>query len=127
MVLFQAVWLAGEPLGALRTPTAQAGAYTIGMMWSFFWNRSWVFRSSEQASHVGGDALRFFAVQILCLLISVGLVTAMIDGLGWPALPGWLAAMVPLVLVNYYLVNQWVFPHRNPDPQARAKTLDQQG
>jgi putative flippase GtrA len=110
MLLFQAAWLAGGSLGSLRTPAAQAFAYAIGMAWSFAWNRKWVFRSPDRsAARVRGEAFRFAIAQILCLFVSIALVTAAIDGVGLPPLLGWLAAMIPLVLLNFILISRWVF------------------
>lgn len=111
MLLFQAVWAIGAPLEGWRTPVAQAVAYTIGTAWSFFWNRQWAFRSANgHADGIGGEAFRFVLAQILCLIVSTVLVTAAIDGAGLPPLLGWLVAMLPLVLLNFVLINRWVFP-----------------
>ncbi|GAA4010156.1 hypothetical protein GCM10022280_04180 [Sphingomonas swuensis] len=117
MLLFQAVWAIGAPLGSWRTPAAQAVAYAIGTAWSFFWNRQWVFRSTDgSAGGVGGEALRFIVAQVLCLLVSTVLVTAAIDGAGLPPLVGWPVAMLPLVLLNYILISRWVFPNEATQP-----------
>lgn len=119
MVLFQAAWHAGGQLGILRTPVAQTLAYAFGMAWSFFWNRKWVFHSSNSSgAGVGAEAFRFAIAQILCLLISIVLVTTMIDGVGLPPMLGWLAAMVPLVVLNFFLISRWVFPTAQTRSQA---------
>ena len=119
MLLFQLAWQAGAQLGAARTPSAQAFSYGIGMVWSFCWNRKWVFRSPDgPLTRVSGEALRFAISQIVCLLISTFLVTALIDGIGLPPLIGWLTAMAPLVLLNYYLVSRWVFASARPGSPA---------
>ena len=51
---------------------------------------------------------RFLLVQGLGLLLSIVLVSVMIDGLGWRPLPGWLAAMS--VYAPTTAMASWVFP-----------------
>ena len=61
-------------------------------------------------SAAGGEAFRFAAAQILCLVVSTLFVTIAIDGISLPPLVGWVTAMVPMIFFNFLLISRWVFP-----------------
>ena len=56
---------------------AQAISYGTGIIWSYYWNRNWVFGSSS--NKIVGEASRFLAVQISLLLISSALIGLFVD------------------------------------------------
>ena len=58
--------------GAHRVAAAavsQALSYLVGMLWSYYWNRRWTFKSQ---GNVASEAARFFSLQVGFLLLSAG-------------------------------------------------------
>ena len=96
---------------AVRTPAAQALSYSAGIVWSFVWNRNWAFRQNTQSStNQRTELYRFVAVQCICLLLSVMLVTLFVDYLNFLPGVGWLLAMAIITAINFFAAHFWVFP-----------------
>lgn len=120
LTLFQASWHMGASLDSLRTPVAQTVAYAIGMAWSYYWNRKWVFRSAgRDPAAVALEAMRFMIAQLLCLLISILFVTFAVDVLHLGPWLGWVVAMAPLILLNFFITSRWVFAS-SPRPASES-------
>lgn len=92
-----------------RVALSQACSYGVGLAWAFVWSRQWAFRGAGEVG-LAVQTTRFLFVQGLGLLLSIVLVSAAIDGLGWRPLPGWLAAMSVVTAANYLAMASWVFP-----------------
>ena len=85
---------------------AQFLSYLGGLIWSYFWNRSWSFKSKDRVSMEG---LRFAAVQISLLCLSVLLIHIYVDRMGLPSTPVWICVMAVITPMNYALLRFWVF------------------
>jgi putative flippase GtrA len=92
-----------------RTEASQTVAYLAGMAWSFFWNRRWVFSSTNRAL---ADAVRFAVVQLVLLGLSVVLVSVFVDELALGPVLGWVVAMGIVTVTNYGLLRSVVFGQR---------------
>ena len=66
---------------------AQRVSYAISMLWSYHWNRRWIFQSQD---NVAGEASRFFTTQIAFMLLSSA-------ALGYPCIPQASASFAVLV------------------------------
>ena len=86
------------PTGRHAAGVAQLIAYTIGIAWSFLWNRHWTFRSRRPAA---GQAVRFLLLQVALLLASADLIGLAVDRLRYPATPSWLVVTVLIALANF--------------------------
>jgi len=90
---------------------AQVLSYSGGLAWSYYWNRSWSFKSRGRISMEG---LRFMLVQLGLLCLSVFLIHVYVDQKGLSSTVVWLWVMAFITLVNYVLLRCWVF--RRPSP-----------
>ncbi len=97
--------------GPMHTPLSQAMSYLAGIIWSFLWNRHWAFRQNQQRSQsLWPDSLRFVALQVSCLLLSVAFVTLLVDHLAFAPELGWVMAMIAITAINFLAMHYWVFP-----------------
>lgn len=99
---------------------AQALSYLAGMVNSYLLNHAITFRSARN-SESGGIAsalrrqLRFLLWNGAMLLLSIGLMSAAVQLLGWTAWPAKAAVTVLILGLNFYGSKKWVFtPSRGP-------------
>jgi len=85
---------------------AQPLSYGSGIVWSYFWNRKWTFRSSGQ---VHREFIWFVGVQLFLLLLSTWLVHLAVDIGGMNASIGWLLVMAFITVLNFLLTKMIVF------------------
>lgn len=90
-----------------RAAIAQVCAYTIGVVWAFWANRTFAFGATGGAPT--GQAWRFALVQAGGLASSAAAIGLLVDGLGVAPLPAWLGTMSLVTLANYVLNLTWVF------------------
>lgn len=107
---------------AASTPLANAIAYGLGIINSFYWQRRWTFRSHAHLP-VGSTAARFVPANLVGLLITTGVVW-LLERVGFTgALPAWVPHIVALNVVegiaiaaglvwNYLSMRFWVFVDR---------------
>lgn len=92
---------------------AQTMAYAAGTLNSYAVNKLWTFRGQGSARgdrrRLGGELLRFVALNGASLLLSLALLYLLKDGLGFPALLAKLLVTVCTVVVNYAGSKLWVF------------------
>ncbi len=93
-----------------QATVSQLVAYSIGVFWSFYWNRRWTFRSSAA---VGRQALKFILLQASCALSSAGALGVLVDRLLFDATWSWLVVMTIITLINFLLSRFWVFGTRS--------------
>ena len=94
-----------------RTAFSQGAAYAVGTVWSFFWNRTWTFRSDGR---VHSESIRFLILQIAMLLLSSFYMWIAVDLFGGSANINWLGVMFVITILNFSLMRAWVFkPGRN--------------
>lgn len=85
---------------------SQGGSYCAGILWSYFWNRRWVFKSNKKILGEGG---RFLFTQVILLVISSVSVGAMVDFLHFYYIISWVVVMVFITIFNYLLLKVWTF------------------
>lgn len=100
---FGAFWGMHRALGAA---TAQGIAYTLGTLWSYYWNRRWTFQSTGK---VASEASRFFSLQIGFMLLSSLLLGLLVDRAHFPPWPCWVAVSVLITVLNFVASRYWAF------------------
>jgi putative flippase GtrA len=90
----------------IKTSIAQILSYASGMLWSFYWNRTWTFAATQA---VPRQLNRFLLVQLGLLALSALLMGILVDYFILPATPCWVVVMVLITIVNYLLQKSWVF------------------
>ena len=79
---------AGAPYGV-----ANIVGYVLGVLNSFLWNRSWVFKTHD---NIGRQALLFGCGFAACWLLQAGVSLLLLEGLGWKNLPVDIIPLVPM-------------------------------
>lgn len=95
-----------------RGMLSQAVGYSIGILWSYFWNRRWTFRSYQS---VVGESTRFIVAQVFFLATSAGLIGLAVDLFGQNPTLSWIIVMTFITLVNFATMRNWVFSGRLAD------------
>ena len=90
----------------LRAAAAQGIAYTIGTLWSYYWNRRWTFQSQGK---VASEASRFFGLQIGFMLLSSALLGVLVDHAHFPPWPCWFAVSALITILNFLASRYWAF------------------
>jgi putative flippase GtrA len=90
----------------LSVTASQGIAYTLGMLWSYYWNRRWTFQSQGAVS---GEAGRFFSLQIGFMLLSSALLGILVQHAHWPKWPSWVGVSVLITLLNFVASRYWAF------------------
>ena len=98
------------------TLISQPLSYSIGIAWSYFWNRKWTFQSSAV---VKSEFLRFLIVQIALLFLSTALIYYAVDWWNIDASICWIFVMLLITALNFMLTKRYVF---KIDPRQLAST-----
>ena len=98
------------------TLISQPLSYSIGIAWSYFWNRKWTFQSSAVVSK---EFLRFLIVQIALLFLSTALIYYAVDWWNIDASICWIFVMLLITALNFMLTKRYVF---KIDPRQLAST-----
>lgn len=112
--------LAGWPYGL-----ANVIGYTLGVINSFVWNRTWVFKTKN---NIKREAVLFGMGFALCLLLQLGVSWLLLEGMGWKNMEeiSWLPmkntgqnvvmvlAMVVYTLANYVYNRVITFKEKQP-------------
>jgi putative flippase GtrA len=85
---------------------AQLFSYATGIVWSYLWNRLWVFGSS---AHVVKESGRFVIVQVSLMVISAASIGYAVDSLRVHQVLAWVIVMGVITIVNYFLLRFWAF------------------
>jgi putative flippase GtrA len=85
---------------------AQGIAYTLGTLWSYYWNRRWTFQSQGK---VASEASRFFGLQIGFMLLSSALLGLLVDRAHFPSALCWVAVSATITLLNFVASRYWAF------------------
>lgn len=88
-------------------PVAQVISYSCGMTNSYFCNRFWTFGKRGKL-HLA-EIAKFVLVNLLSLGVSLLVLFALAEGLGWQILPSKILATVFSVVVNFLGNKLWVF------------------
>ena len=102
-------WLFRRPFG-LNELIANVISWVIAVLFAFFTNRVWVFRSPTKTA---GEFFRqmgsFFGGRVVTLLIEEALLAVFITWLGFPDMPVKIAAQVIVIVLNYVISKLFVF------------------
>lgn len=103
VVSLAAFWSAHR---ALPASAAQGIAYTIGTVWSYYWNRRWTFQSQGK---VASEASRFVSLQIAFMLLSSALLGLLVDHLHLPSTLCWIGVSSFVTVLNFVASRYWAF------------------
>jgi putative flippase GtrA len=102
----------------LRAAGAQVAGYSAGVLWSYYWNRRWSFRSSR---NVEAEFPRFLTAQLLCLSLSTAAMWTACDYARFPATWAWAVVMAGITIINFSLLQYWVFRPEAPSRVAPGR------
>lgn len=103
IVSLAAFWTAHRVLPA---SAAQVIAYTLGTVWSYYWNRRWTFQSKGK---VASEASRFVSSQIAFMLLSSALLGLLVDHLHLPSTLCWIGVSAFVTVLNFVASRYWAF------------------
>lgn len=101
--------LAILPAGPGAPGIAQAASYSAGIVWSYGWNRKWVF---AREGKIGAEFLRFLLSQIVLMLLSIGGVSFMVGVLELHPIVGWVTVMAAITFLNFAVLSLWAFSNK---------------
>jgi len=96
-------WFAHRTLPAF---SSQVVSYLLSMLWSYYWNRRWTFKSS---SNVTGEAVKFFSSQIAFMFLSASSLGFLVDHLHENASLSWLFTVAVITVLNFVVSRFWSF------------------
>jgi putative flippase GtrA len=85
---------------------AATGAWIGGVLNNFWWNRHWTFGARE--GHAGFQAARFFVVSFAAFVVSLGVLTLLVEA-GVPKLPAQALAIIAVTPLNFVGNKLWSF------------------
>src|SRR3954466_5318953 len=85
---------------------AGAGAWGGGVLNNFWWNRHW--SSAAGSGHAGFQAFRFFVVSFVAFLVSLGVLTLLVEA-DMAKLPAQAIAIVAVTPLNFVGNKLWSF------------------
>ena len=91
---------------ALPAAASQGLSYLVGMLWSYYWNRRWTFKSQ---GNVAAEAARFFSLQVGFLLLSASMLGVLVDRLQQNPSLSWFGTAVVITVLNFVLSRFWAF------------------
>jgi putative flippase GtrA len=90
----------------LPAAVSQALSYLVGMLWSYYWNRRWTFKSQ---GNLAREAARFFSLQIGFLLASAAMLGLLVDHLRQNPTASWIGTSALCTLLNFVASRFWAF------------------
>ena len=85
---------------------AATGAWVGGVLNNFWWNRNWTFDARDR--HAGFQAARFFVVSFVAFLVSLGVLTLLVEA-GIAKLPAQALAIIAVTPLNFVGNKLWSF------------------
>jgi len=86
---------------------AKVISFLVAVINSFFWNRSWTFRSrSEQRMH---EFIKYMLVYTIGMGLNVGIMYSAVDHFHWRKLAGLIAATAITSVWNFLTNKFWTF------------------
>jgi putative flippase GtrA len=82
----------------IKTAIAQILSYASGILWSFYWNRTWTFTIKRTVSR---QMRKFFLVQAGLLGLSALLIGILVDYLILSVTLSWIVVMTLITIFNY--------------------------
>lgn len=93
------------PLNVHHIPAAII-AFCVAVTNNFWWNRHWTFGARE--GHAGFQAARFFVVSFVAFVVSLGVLTLLVEA-GVPKLPAQALAIIAVTPLNFVGNKLWSF------------------
>jgi len=85
---------------------AQAAGYAAGILWAYFWNRIWTFKSKAEPFKEG---MFFLVSQLVLLIVSSVALHILVDQLKLPASVAWFCVMGVITIINYIVQKTFVY------------------
>jgi len=85
---------------------AATGAWVGGVLNNFWWNRHWTFDARDR--HAGFQAARFFVVSFMSFVVSLGVLTLLVEA-GVAKLPAQALAIIAVTPLNFVGNKLWSF------------------
>lgn len=98
------VWLFGR--SALSAGLGQSVSYSAGIVWSYFWNRSWTFSFDSGGSHL---FFRFVLLQIGIMAASSFMISFGAAYFGSSLSKVWFSVMIPMTFLNFFGMKYFIF------------------
>lgn len=95
------------PVGATLVPNSIA--WVLSVLFAYWTNRTWVFKSKTQGSAQLLELLAFAGARIFSGLLDLTIVWLLVDRLGFSDLWVKLGSNVLVVVLNYLLSKSWIF------------------
>lgn len=86
---------------------AAAYSFLVAVSCNYTLNRIWTFR--EHRRHIGGQAMRFFAVSLVAFGAGQGVLHLMVEGAGTTKLVGQATALILVTPLNFVGNKLWSF------------------
>jgi putative flippase GtrA len=86
---------------------AATGAWVVAVLNNFWWNRHWTFAAGE--GHAGFQALRFFFVSFVAFVVSLAILTLLVETTSVPKVPAQLIAVTAATPLNFLGNKLWSF------------------
>lgn len=102
-----AVFAFAVHVGGLDYRFAAAIAFLVAVSHNFAWNRHWTFAARDR--HAGFQAARFLLVSCLAFVVSLGVLTTLVDGLGMLEVPAQALAIVVATPLSFVGNKLWSF------------------
>jgi putative flippase GtrA len=92
---------------SLDKGVAATAAFLVALSNNFVWNRLWTFRAAD--GHAGFQAARFCVVSLVAFVFNLAVLYALVDGLGWTAVPAQALAIAAATPLNFVGNKLWSF------------------
>jgi dolichol-phosphate mannosyltransferase len=102
IAVFSALLAAG-----LHYRGAATGAWIVAVLNNFWWNRHWTFAAQE--GHAGFQAMRFFVVSFVAFLVSLAILTLLVETTSIAKVPAQLIAVTAATPLNFLGNKLWSF------------------
>ena len=86
---------------------AATGAWVVAVLNNFWWNRHWTFAAGE--GHAGFQAVRFFVVSFVAFLVSLGILSVLVETTSIAKVPAQLIAVTAATPLNFLGNKLWSF------------------
>ena len=90
-------------------------SYLIGLVNSYYWNKKWVFKNTENHLSV---FVKFVIVNLIVLSINTGCLFLLVHQWGFNQYGSQLAATALGMGINFILNNQWTFEAKRTNKQT---------
>jgi dolichol-phosphate mannosyltransferase len=96
--------------GGVEYRIASVAAWIVAVANNFFWNRHWTFDAREGVAH--HQAMRFLLVSVLTEIISLGLLTLLVESGGMSKVPAQAIAVAAATPLSFLGNKLWSFRAR---------------